>query len=230
VAGTIDEKFAAFADKQRALRNLAGLLEPQEKPLATARELAEAQVRQNEALAAQLAEFTAPLAKCAATAGEADDRILTAQVNQKIAAGNLLRLGTSALLWTYLREHIVAPQMERFLEENRMAGGKKGLALVDAINQQPKDFIPRSGNFDKPEALGSLRLKLLDVEPSMEVWAGVATDAFAAGKISAASELIARFYLNLDKPGVEILRASLDTLEAPQKKIATALLAHAPAE
>jgi hypothetical protein len=230
VSGTIDDKFAAFADKQRALRNLAALLPPQEKPLAAARELAEAQVQRNEALAVHLAEFTAPLAKCTAIASEAEDRILTAQVNQKISAGNLLRLGTSALLWTYLREHIVAPQLERFLEDNRMTKGKKGLSLVDAINRQPRDFIPRSGTFDKPEALGSLRLKLLDVEPSMEVWASVATDALAAGKISTGADLTRRFFQNLDKPGVEILRASLDTLETPQRKIALALLARAPAE
>lgn len=228
--GTIDEKFAAFEDKLRALRNLAALLPPQEKQLAAARELADAQAGKNDALTAKLAEFAAPLARYATTAAEANDRILNAEVNQKISAGNLLRLGTSALLWTYLREHIVAPQMESFLQENRLARNLKGPALLDAITQQPNNFIPRSGNFDKPESLGALRRKLLDIEPGMDVWAGVATEAFVAGKISAGPGLTARFFKDLDKEGVAVLRASLDMLDAPQKKLATALLARAPAD
>ena len=231
VAGSIDVKFAAFEDKLRALRNLASLLPPQEKQLAAARELADTQVRERAKLSAQLAEYATPLATHAATVHEAEDRILTAQVNQRISAGNLLRLGTSAVLWSHLKESVVAPLMEQFLTDNGVhIKGQRGPELLEAINQRPQDFIPKKGTFGNTQPLGALRLRLLDVEPSLEVRAAAAAEAFAAGKITGSDVLVAHFFRNLDKQGVAVLQATVDTLVPAQKKIAMALLARAPAE
>ena len=230
VAGSLEEKFAAFEDKQRALRNLAALLPPQERQLAAARELADAQQKRKDALTAQLAEFAGPLAESAAAATAAEDRILTAQVNQKISAGNLLRLGTAAILWSYLKESVVAPQMENFLHDNGLAKILRGPALVDAISQRPQDFIPKAGTFEDSHPLVALKLKLLDVEPNLEVRALAAADALEHGKISGSGELVAHCFKNLDKPGLSVLQATTDTLSPGQKKIAQVLLAHAPAE
>jgi hypothetical protein len=230
VAGSLEDKFAAFADKQRALRGVAGLLPPQEKQLAASRELADAQQKKNDVLTAQMAEFAGPLGQSAAAANEAEDRILTAQVNQKISAGNLLRLGTSAVLWSYLKESIVAPQMENFLQDNGLKKIPKGPALLEAINQRPQDFIPKSGAFENTQALTSLKLKLLDVEPNLELRAQAATEALEGNKLGAGGDLLAHFFKNLDKQGIALLRATTDTLEPAQQKIAQALLKHAPAE
>ncbi len=230
VAGSIEDKFAAFADKQRALRGVAALLPAQEKQLAAARELADAQQKKNDAVNAQLAAFSGPLAQCAATTNDAEDRILTAQVNQKISAGNLLRLGTSAVLWSYLEESIVAPQMENFLQDNGLKKIPQGTELLVKITQRPQDFIPKDGSFENTQGLSALRLKLLDVESSLDVRAQAAAEALEGNKLAAGAELTAHFFKNVDKPGVALLRATAGSLEPAQQKIAEALLKHAPAE
>lgn len=231
VSGSLEAKFAAFEDKQRALRNLAALLPPQEKQLAAARELADTQVMARAALNQQLAEYAGPLAQQAATVQEAEDRLLTAQVNQKIAAGNLLRLGTAALLWHHLKATVVAPLMEQFLADNGgLAKGRSGTALLDEIAQRPQDFIPKKGTYENPQPLSALRLRLLDVEPNLETRATAAAEALAAGKITRSDALVARFFKDLDKPGVAVLQATTDTLTPGQKKLAAVLLERAPVQ
>jgi hypothetical protein len=204
------------------------IMPSQEKRLAAFREQGAQLRKNNDSLLERLQTFESPLEKAKALADDAEQRLLTAQINQKISANNLLRLATAAVIWNHIKNTVVIPQIEQILKANGLSNGVKGMAMIDQIQKSPQDFLPKVGPLKDLPRLIETGKKILSIEENMESFALGA--AGATGQIGTAESdiLVGHVFHGLSKSGTDIMRTASGAMEGIQGKVAQVLMERAP--
>jgi hypothetical protein len=228
LAGSIEVKLDAFEDLKTVLGYVGPIIPSQEKRLAAFREQGAQLRKNNDSLLERLQTFESPLEKAKALADDAEQRLLTAQINQKISANNLLRLATAAVIWNHIKNTVVIPQIEQILKANGLSNGVKGVAMIDQIQKSPQDFLPKVGPLKDLPRLIETGKKILNIEENMESFALGA--AGATGQIGTAESdiLVGHIFHGLSKSGTDIMRTASGAMEGIQGKVAQVLMERAP--
>jgi hypothetical protein len=228
IDGSIEDKLIAFGDIKTVLGYVTPMMASQELRLPVLKqELTDLRL-QRTSVADQLSAFESPLEKAKGAAAAAERRFLAAQVDQKLSAGNALRLASAAVVWNHIIDTLVVPQIEAILDENGLLKGLKGIDMLDRIQRSPQDFIPKVGPLKELPRLIETGKKVLSVEENMESFALAAAAANAQAHTAESERLAAHLFARLSQEGTDIMRTASQAMEGPQGKIAQALMERAP--
>jgi hypothetical protein len=230
VNGTIEDKLAAFDDVKRNLAYTSNLLPAHERDRPALLEKIAELRRQNDSLTEQLSAVESSIAAANALVNEAEQRFLAAQIAEKVSAGNALRLAAAAVVWEYVRDAVVAPEIEKVLQENGLANGVTGLEMLNRIRNSPEDFIPKVGPLKDIPRLVETARKVVRVEEDMESYALAAAEANAQVGTAESESLAAHLFAGLSQEGIDIMRTASGAMDGAQGKIVQALTQRAPAQ
>ena len=230
VNGSIEDKLAAFDDVKTILAYTSNLLPSHERQRPALLEQVAELRRQKDALTEQLSAVASPIEAANALADEAEQRFLAAQIAEKVSAGNALRLAAAAVVWEHVRDAVVAPEIEKVLQESGLANGVAGLEMLNRIRSSPQDFLPKIGPLKDIPRLIETAKKVVGVEENMESYALAAAEANAQVGTAESESLISHLYAGLSQQGIEIMRTASEAMDGAQGKIAQALMQRAPTQ
>ncbi|TRX03229.1 hypothetical protein [Flavobacterium gawalongense] len=228
IEGSIEVKLKAFDDLRTVLNFVSDKIPSQEKSLAVfVKEIVPLR-KNNESLLERLQTYESPLEKAQELISDAEQRILTAQVNQEVSAKNLLILAAGTFTWNQIKNDIVIPEIEKILKKNGLLYGLKGMAMIDQIRKNPQKFIPKVGPLKDIERLIETEKKVLSIEENFESYSLAAANANAQIGTKESDKLVEQVFLSLGKQATDIMRTASGSIEGPLGQIARVIMERGP--
>lgn len=144
--------------------------------------------------------------------------------NQYVYAQNTLKHAATALVWDYVYEKVVKPELIAILEKNNLPTGIEVVEVLNKIRETPEDLIPRLGPLrDMPRLISTMRL-VASIETEFEDWATRAAEALAQPGNQSAQLLSKELFPYVDKKGLEIMKTASDTMDGAAGRLAQLII------
>lgn len=184
--------------------------------------------KDNKRLIEELRSYRSPIQEISKLADDFKERSITARINKERSAANALKIAACSIVWDHAVKTIVIPQIEKFLEKNRLLGVVRDIQLMDRIRDHPEEFIPKTFPRKDIERLIEVERKVIDIEANFESFALTVADSNVQGDIAESERLAHALFFEVNKRGIEVMHEAAGTMKGPLGKISRWLMENAP--
>ena len=218
----------SLEDMRGALADLGPAVESQNRRLAPLREKFQQLGNEQYALQRKHSPLSAKLMKLEKDIDGYAKIAEEALHNQRIFAQNTLKHAAVALVWDYVYDNAIKPELTAILENNNLHTGMEMVETLKKIRDNPEEMIPRLGPLrDMPRLITTMRL-VASIEPEFENWAARAAEALAQPGNQTAQHIAQELFPAIDKKGLEIIKTASDSMDGTVEQLAQAIARHAP--
>lgn len=179
---------------------------------------------ENYSLSNKLEEYKSPLEKIAEMEEEAQSKMTNAILNKGFSAKNVSIAAASVVAWDWIKDKVVVPAAEKFLEDNGIKEHVELLQLADKIKKNPLELFSSYDHIKNVNVLIEAEKKVLGLFDHFQEYALKATDALAHGDVAEVQRLANDLFDDLDKNSLELVKTASQSMEGSIGKIITILV------